>query len=405
MDGTRIVGVIKLYRGKYLVGESFSPDVRSWPSTENAFPSVAPEKELGIAQYVSMVRSAGKLAAEAYSVTAVDITGMKSDVLFGSIPEATKGVTASHIFSLMMSIEKNVAKYDIPVFGYCTDSAANSLGALEKLLLPNSYLQSLHIKYLVLPMPSFIYAAPILRKGYPTIAYPCWDHSSRTSVRNLLNSRISIIAENFNSASGITTAKIASVHDIRALKQMKPNASVKHADISPLIAQNCDATERVLNDKLIDELAKHVAGSEATQLYLQASVWILAPYRNSKYGQPEQVVQSIWAGLSTFRRWRQFIIASPALKLKNHFISRPHYVTLELLVHAAILHFLGLFLCFPEMDFHRYALRNTGNRSLEALHGTFRGGTCSLPINTPNLSFREFLDKMNEMVQLRLSMT
>lgn len=39
----------------------------------------------------------------------------------------------------MMSIEKNVAKYDIPVFGYCTDSAANSLGALEKLLLPNFY--------------------------------------------------------------------------------------------------------------------------------------------------------------------------------------------------------------------------------------------------------------------------
>lgn len=69
-------------------------------------------------------------------------------------------------------------------------------------------------------------------------------------------------------------------------------------------------------------------------------------------------------------------------------------------MHAAILHFLGLFLCFPEMDFDKYALRNIGNRSLEALHGTFRGSTCSLPINTPNLSFREFLDKMNQMVQI-----
>ena len=98
MDGSSIVRVIELYRHKYLVGESLSPDVRSWPSTEDALPSVAPEKELGIAQYVSKVRNTGKLAAEAYSVTAVDITGMNSDVLLGSIPEATKGVTASHIF-------------------------------------------------------------------------------------------------------------------------------------------------------------------------------------------------------------------------------------------------------------------------------------------------------------------
>ena len=112
------------------------------------------------------------------------------------------------------------------------------------------------------------------------------------------------------------------------------------------------------------------------------------------------MARSLWAGLQTFHRWRQYIILSPNLKLQEHFISRAHYVTIELRVHAAILHFLALFLCFPEKSFQEYSLRNTGNRNIEALHGTFRGGTCSLPITTPNLSFREFLDRMNQMQQI-----
>ena len=39
--------------------------------------------------------------------------------------------------------------------------------------------------------------------------------------------------------------------------------------------------------------------------------------------------------------------------------------------------------------------RNTGNRGLEAI-----GGTTSLPITSPNLSFAEFLARMNKAIQL-----
>ena len=397
MDGTRIVRIIELYKDKYLVGESFSPDVRKWPEPKN-LPGI--DEWDSIHSYISTVRSRGNLAAEAYSVTAVDMLGISSDVFLGSIPEATSGVTSGHIYSLIMKIEEKASMLNLSVLGYCSDSASNSLGALEKLALPNCYMTALHVKYLALPLQGFIYGAPILRKGYPSIAYPCWDHCSRTSVRNLLNSNISIVADNFSCASGIRTAKIASVHDIRILKQVLPNASVKHADISPLINQNCDAAGRVLNAKLIEELAKHVPGSEATQLYLQASVWVHVPYRNNKFGPPAEMARSLWAGLLTFRRWRQYIILSPKLKLKDHFISRAHYITIELMVHAAILHFLALFLCFPEKNFDEYFLRNTGNRNIEALHGTFRGGTSSLPITTPNYSFREFLEKMNQNLQI-----
>ena len=69
-------------------------------------------------------------------------------------------------------------------------------------------------------------------------------------------------------------------------------------------------------------------------------------------------------------------------------------------MHAAILHFLALSLCFPEKKFDEYFLRNTGNRNIEALHGTFRDGTSSFPITTPNYRFREFLEKMNQNLQI-----
>ena len=58
------------------------------------------------------------------------------------------------------------------------------------------------------------------------------------------------------------------------IKQVLPNESVKHADISPL---NCDAAGRVLNAKLMEELAKHVLGPEVTQWYTQISVWVHVP--------------------------------------------------------------------------------------------------------------------------------
>ena len=64
-------------------------------------------------------------------------------------------------------------------------------------------------------------------------------------------------------------------------------------------------------------------------------------------------------------------------------------------------HLLCMYLCFPICGVSDFSLRHTGNQGLEAIHGMFRGGTNSLPIISPNLSFREFLDKMNSAQQIQ----
>lgn len=120
-------------------------------------------------------------------------------------------------------------------------------------------------------------------------------HIPETSVRNLLNS-----TESCTCVTGTRTAKIASVHDLRMLKQVHPYACIRHGDISPLICQNCDAAGRVLSQTLVQQLALHVPGSEASQLYLQASVWIHVPYRDNMFGSPKKMTTSLSAGLMTF---------------------------------------------------------------------------------------------------------
>ena len=113
------------------------------------------------------------------------------------------------------------------------------------------------------------------------------------------------------------------------------------------------------------------------------------------------VVRSLWAGLMTWRRWRCYIKITEGLTLTDNFISYAHYLTVELLVHAGINHQLALFHAFPHLDVSTdYGMRNTGNRGIEAIHGIFRGGSASLPITAPNLTFQEFLSKMNKTNQI-----
>ena len=218
-----------------------------------------------------------------------------------------------------------------------------------------------------------------------------------------MNQNRTIIAEIQESSVSIAIEykSIATVQDLHQLKRVFPASIIKHGDISVRLHQNCDATTRVLTNMVITELQAHVPASSATQLYLQAAVWTHCPYCNEKFGSPPSITRSLWAGLMTWRRWRQYISIFPNLSLEVNFISRQHYLTEELLVHAGINHLLCLFLCFPDLSVSDYNLRHTGNRGIAAIHGMFRGGTCSMPITSPNLSFRELLSKMNKAQQMQ----
>ena len=83
-----------------------------------------------------------------------------------------------------------------------------------------------------------------------------------------MNKKLSIIASFGNQGNHISKAKVASIQDLHLLKHLKPTSTIKYADISSLIKQNCDATSQVLTQKVVDQLASNVPDSEGTQLFL-----------------------------------------------------------------------------------------------------------------------------------------
>ena len=110
MDGTRVVRAIELYDDKYLVGDSFSPDIRAWPK-ECKLPVARSWEQ--VREYVLSVRRRGQYAAKAYSFDLVDTSGKLPDLLTGSIPESTSGVTASHVYSIMLEVEKKAIQHNL----------------------------------------------------------------------------------------------------------------------------------------------------------------------------------------------------------------------------------------------------------------------------------------------------
>ena len=261
-------------------------------------------------------------------------------------------------------IEKQSKPHNILLIGHCTDSAGNSLQGSVRLATPSNYeVMDGRVKFLGLTMEGFVFYAPILRKGFPSIAYPCWDHRGRTSLHNLMNERIQIVAEAIpntkaDGSDGFAKYLIATVQDLKALKKLHryPNSTVRQADITAHVRQNCDATVRVLSNTTLEELSKYLPCAKATYLYLKASLWIIGPYRNEKFGSPPEVVQSLWARIMTWRRWRRYVEITNGLTLKYNFISRSHYTTLELMGHAGILHQLALYLAFQNFDTESYSL-------------------------------------------------
>ena len=212
MDGTRVIRSVELYQDEYLVGESFSPDVRAFPDE----PVKATSWEQ-VLEYVLSVREGCRYAAEAYSFDLVDTTGKVADLLVGSIPEATSGVTASHIFALMLEVEKKAANYNVSLIGHCTDSALNALNALWKLATPTEYLFNRGIPFLGLRCKGYYLLAPFFQEGFPSIAYACWDHSAH---RNLINQNHALVAE-VNNQSNIALVplnlrSVATIQDLEA---------------------------------------------------------------------------------------------------------------------------------------------------------------------------------------------
>ena len=92
------------------MGEFFPPDVCKFHDP-NGLPIAESQEQ--VQEYVLSVRENSRYAAEAYSFDLVDTTGKLPDLLMGSFPEATSGVTASHVYALMLEVEQKALAHHL----------------------------------------------------------------------------------------------------------------------------------------------------------------------------------------------------------------------------------------------------------------------------------------------------
>ena len=209
----------------YLAGKEFPPDVRCFPS-ESDLPLA--DCLQNIKDYMLHVRQYSLYVTEAYSFNLLDTIGKLLDILIGSIPESKKGVTGSHLVALMFELEKRVFRFNLLLCGHCPDSAGNSLSVLHLLATPSSCsVLAVQPRFIGLNQADFIFFAPFLRPGFPSIAYPYWDHSSRTSLKNLMNEKVQIVSGKLaNKGNGVQQYHIATVHGLQLLNNISPMSTL-----------------------------------------------------------------------------------------------------------------------------------------------------------------------------------
>ena len=95
---------------------------------------------------------------------------------------------------------------------------------------------------------------------------------------------------------------------------------------------------------MIDCLSAYVPGSEGTQFYLLTAIATHEPYHNDRFGPPPLVVRRSYDMATVAKICRDVWSI-----IVQNFISRSHYITEELLVHAGINHQLSLYYCFPDL--------------------------------------------------------
>lgn len=135
-------------------------------------------------------------------------------------------------------MEKLALRFNVPLISHCADSPANALSALIKVNSPKSFITLLpEVQFIGLPLSGFCFFAPFFRT-YPSIAYPCWDHSSRTVLRHLMNKNIVIVSGIVsNQGDGLQLYQMSSITDLHTLKNRYRNSSVRHFDINKQISK------------------------------------------------------------------------------------------------------------------------------------------------------------------------
>lgn len=149
-----------------------------------------------------------------------------------------------------------------------------------------------------------------------------------TKLRNrMLNSSIVLYMGN----------KVVSVVHIKSLLELVPKEihGLVHSDILPEDRQNYRSLEKIMEDRVLNEMNMNVADCEGTVMYLKLCRLITSSL-NAPNLKPIERIYNIWYAVFFLRCWRKYIQSSDEYSLNENFISNNSYTCVEINAHNLI---------------------------------------------------------------------
>lgn len=124
--------------------------------------------------------------------------------------------------------------------------------------------------------------------------------------------------------------KIITVSHLKCLIETVPKDvhGLVTSDVLPEDRQNYRSLEKVMEDRVLDSLEKHIIDSEATIEYLKLCKSVTSSLLNRQIS-PLERLYNMWRSVFVLRIWRNFIEKSDLYKVSNNFISLNAYDCIE----------------------------------------------------------------------------
>lgn len=128
----------------------------------------------------------------------------------------------------------------------------------------------------------------------------------------------------------IGTKIVSTVHIKTLLKIVKKEVhGLVPSDIIPEDRQNYSSLEKVMNDRVLKAMGKHVPDSEGTIMYLTLCKLITSSFLSTNV-KPIERIYNIWYAVYFLRCWWKWIKANKDYSLDDNFISNNAYTCVEI---------------------------------------------------------------------------
>ena len=163
--------------------------------------------------------------------------------------------------------------------------------------------------------------------------------------------------------------------------------------------QNPDACDRLFTERIANLLDTHVPGSQGTSLYIQSVFHLIEPFRKPGFGLPSDS-----CGITILHLWRKVIElqklllhSKPGAKKtpanRGNFVTRGCYLTAKILIAAATLHQLAMFLHFPNEAEAWASPYKSGTKTTERIISELQGKKTELQSLDSQPTFGDMLDR------------